>query len=87
MNYLEVKPITPQAGQEYLATGYPGPGVYLLPDGRLAVVYQVPNVQPLCVIALTPPHGLKLVTRVDGGNDQGINVHRLFDQMITLTKS
>ena len=89
MKVLEIKRHTPPGGGEFVATAYPGPGLYLLPDDRIALVYSVPAA-PTSLLSLTmlaPTHGLKPIDLADGNQNTGIDVHRLFDQMITLTKS
>ena len=89
MKVLEIKRYAPPGGGEFVATAYPGPGLYLLPDDRIALVYTVPSAPtPLfSVTMLAPTHGLKFIDLSDGNQNTGIDVHRLFDQMITLTKS
>lgn len=75
MKYLKVQDFSPPLGQEYIASAYPGPGLYLHSNGSLMMV--TGTVMSI-LASQVPPFE-------QGGT--GVDVHRLFDQLIELKKT
>ena len=80
MKYIELKPLGIREGEEeWKLSNYPGPGAYLLPSGTVAIAYGYP-----LMVTMLPP-GTAEIRTSDGR--QGVDVHRLFDQLIELKKT
>ena len=88
MKYLELIEHKTLAGQEYSITAYPGPGAYLLPNGGIVVIYAMTGSPMPAMITIQPGHGIRIAGKTGDTSASGdIDVHRLFDQMIKLTKT
>lgn len=93
MKKLELKEITlilTGTENEFSAHKYPGPGAYLLQDGRLAIVYATGGAPCVTVV---PTSGLPIseealavgeaLTPIQGGT---VDPHKLVDQITELVK-
>lgn len=93
IGYLEVKELEVAPANEYNGLDYPGPGVYLMPDGDVNIVhrtdpsqYDINNMRavPLNVIGLVLPNFRQLLLE-SPPETGGVDVHRLLDQIATIT--
>lgn len=92
-DFVEVKPV-PEPGREWTPDSYPGPGIYRTNDGRFFIVGRTLPGAPMTVVggALMPDVATQIVSRgargasAAGGADHGVDVHRLFDQLIELKR-
>lgn len=74
---INLKEITPQYG-EWTIASYPGDGAYLTPNGIFFVMDG-------CLFGFNSGNWRRVVS--EDSKSIGIDVHKLFDQMITLTRT
>lgn len=92
-DFIEVKP-APAPGREWTPDNYPGPGIYRSSDDRLFIVGRTLPGTPMTVVggSIMPDVVGQIVSRGargasgSGGADHGVDVHRLFDQLIELKR-
>lgn len=80
--YIEIESYEPSIDTEWIASSYPGPGIYKTSTG-LAMVY---GTTPCVAMATVHPMPKIIEADLDQKPASGVDVHRLFDQLIELKK-